>query len=116
MGPAPLSMLRTVRPALGYSWRRKPAPKAPSMYRAGVSRSVLRSRAASARTWARRRCASTSGEGLVELGNQVLDILDAHREPHQAAGDAQARAHVLGQRRMRHDRRMLDQALHAAQA
>src|SRR6185503_16172340 len=55
-------------------------------------------------------------ERVVQLGDQVVDALDADRQAHQAVVDAQAGAHVLGQRRVRHDRRVLDQALDAAQA
>src|SRR5437868_2983296 len=55
-------------------------------------------------------------ERMLELGDQVLDILDAHREAHQPVADAEPGAHVLGQRGVRHDRRMLDQALDAAEA
>src|SRR3954464_8728460 len=55
-------------------------------------------------------------ESMLQLGDQVLDVLDADRKPHQSIADAKARAHVLGQRGMRHDRRVLDQALDAAEA
>src|SRR5215470_8541613 len=53
---------------------------------------------------------------VLQLGDEIVDVFDADGEPHQAVADAEARAHVLRQRRMRHDRRMLDEALHAAQA
>src|SRR5687768_2958408 len=55
-------------------------------------------------------------EGVAQLGDQIIHVLDSHREPHQAVVDTETRAHVLGQRGVGHDRRMLDQALHAAEA
>src|SRR5256885_2182524 len=55
-------------------------------------------------------------QSVFELIEQVVHVLDADGEPHQAIADAKARTHVLGQRRVGHDRRMLDQALHPAQA
>src|SRR5437868_2718054 len=55
-------------------------------------------------------------ESMLQLGDQVLDVLDADRKADQSIADAEARAHVLRQRRMRHDRRVLDQALDAAEA
>src|SRR6185295_13944119 len=55
-------------------------------------------------------------ERVVQLGDQVVDALDADREAHQAVVDAQPGAHVLRQRGVGHDRRVLDQALDPAQA
>src|SRR2546421_10606486 len=55
-------------------------------------------------------------ECMLQLGDQIPDILDAHREAHESVADAEAGAHILGQRGVRHDRRMLDQALDAAEA
>src|SRR4051812_46783876 len=127
------------------------SPSCAAMYRAGRSRSVLRSLAARNSTCARSRAASarssavnSSGpsyerpgiatmyasaapasattrmtaliQSVFELVNQVLHVLDAHRQAHQPVADAEPRAHVLGQRGVGHDRRMLDQALDAPQA
>src|SRR5258706_6095798 len=55
-------------------------------------------------------------ERMPELGDQVLHVFDSDGQAHQAIADAKARAHVLGQRSVRHDRRMLDQALDATEA
>ena len=55
-------------------------------------------------------------ERLIEIRDQVFDVLDAHRQPHQAVADSQARADLRRQRRVRHDRRMLGEAFDAAQA
>src|SRR5207302_8563218 len=55
-------------------------------------------------------------ERVFKLGEEVVDVLDADRQAHQALVDAELGAHVLGQRGVGHDRRVLDQALDAAQA
>src|SRR5688572_3750402 len=124
------------------------------MYRAGLSRSALRSPAASAATCKRNRSESAraspvSGgsapayeipgiriiktsnpaarpsvatarrtllQRVLELGDEIVDAFDADRQTHQAIVDAEARANLLRQRGVRHDRRVLDQALDAAQA
>src|SRR3954470_8663653 len=108
------------------------SPSCPAIYRAGRSRSVLRSVAASTSTCARSRAASarssavkSSGpaeerpgiatmrltapaasaktrriaaliQSVFELIEQVLHVLDADGEAHQAVANAKARAHVLG--------------------
>src|SRR5712691_4138946 len=55
-------------------------------------------------------------ERVFQLGEEVVDVFDADRQAHQALVDAELGAHVLGQRGVGHDRRVLDQALDAAQA
>src|SRR5216684_2875084 len=55
-------------------------------------------------------------EGVFQLVDEVIDVLDADGQAHQAFVDAELGAHVLGQRGVGHDRRVLDQALDAAQA
>ena len=55
-------------------------------------------------------------EGVIQLGDEVVDVLDAYRQAHQAFIDSEVGAHVLGQRSVSHDGRMLDQALDAAEA
>src|SRR5204862_91989 len=55
-------------------------------------------------------------ERVFQLGDEVVDVLDADRQAHQAFVDAELGAHVLGQRGVGHDRRVLDEALDAAQA
>src|SRR5436190_358345 len=52
---------------------------------------------------------------VLELGDQVLDMLDADRQAHEAVADAEAGAHVLRQRGVRHDRRVFDQAFYPAE-
>src|SRR5262249_40783042 len=51
-----------------------------------------------------------------EVGDEVVGILDADREPHQAIADAESRAHLGGHRAVGHQCGMLDQALDAAEA
>src|SRR6266513_2922919 len=55
-------------------------------------------------------------ECVLQLGEEVVNALDADRQAHQALVDAELGAHVLGQRGVSHDRRVLDQALDAAKA
>src|SRR5437588_6381508 len=55
-------------------------------------------------------------ERVFQLGEEVVNVLDAHRQAHQALADAELGAHGLGQRGVGHDRRVLDQALDAAKA
>src|SRR2546421_2724823 len=55
-------------------------------------------------------------ERVLQLSDQVSHVLDAHRKAHQGVAAAKPGASVLGKRSVRHDRRMLDQALHAAEA
>src|SRR5438046_10008823 len=55
-------------------------------------------------------------ERVFQLGDEVVDVLDADRQAHQAFVDAELGAHVLWQRGVGHDRRVLDQALDTAQA
>src|SRR5713226_5754845 len=55
-------------------------------------------------------------ERVFQLGDEVVNVLDADRQAHQAFVDAELGAHVLGQRGVGHDRRVLDQALDAAEA
>src|SRR5258708_11220227 len=55
-------------------------------------------------------------ECMLQFGDQILDVLDADRKAHESIADAEAGAHVLGQRGVRHDRRVLDETLDAAEA
>ena len=55
-------------------------------------------------------------ERLAQVGDQVVRALDADREAQQPVGDPAAVALVLGDRAVRHARRMVDQRLDAAQA
>src|SRR5438105_13590110 len=55
-------------------------------------------------------------ERLLEVGAQVLDILDAHRQPHQRITDAERRARLERNGCVGHDGGVLDQAFDAAQA
>ena len=50
-----------------------------------------------------------------EVSDQIVRILDADRETDQGVGDTELLAHVGCDRGVRHQRGMLDQALHAAQ-
>src|SRR6266850_8569896 len=62
-------------------------------------------------------CGATSPaiEGLPQVFDQVLPVLDSHRQADESVVDAQLAAGLRGHRGVRHDRRMLDQALHPAQ-
>src|SRR5690606_16404930 len=59
---------------------------------------------------------SASAEGVVEVRDQVPYILDADREPDEAVADAQHRPRLRRHGGMRHDGRVVHEALHAAQA
>lgn len=52
---------------------------------------------------------------ILQIAPQILDMFYPDREPHQCIADAQQRALRGRNRRMRHDGRMLDQALDPAQ-
>src|SRR5579883_403983 len=52
---------------------------------------------------------------LVEIGEEVVEILDADRQADERVADAQRLALLGRQRGMRHDGGMLDQALDAAE-
>ena len=56
------------------------------------------------------------GERLLQIGLEVRQVLDPDGEPDQRIADADVGAHLGRHRGVRHDRRMLDQALDAAQA
>ena len=58
----------------------------------------------------------TRSRACDEVFLQVLDVLDARRDPHQAVGDAERRAPFGRHRRVRHRRRVRDQRLDAAEA
>ncbi len=51
-------------------------------------------------------------ESLLQVLQEVVDVLDAHRETNQVGGDLQGRA---GRGRVRHAPRVLDERLHTAQ-
>src|ERR1700739_3689014 len=52
----------------------------------------------------------------VQVALQVVHVLDAHRQPHERVANAESLALFGRNRRMRHDGRVLDQALDPAQA
>src|SRR5882757_5489796 len=54
-------------------------------------------------------------QSLIQISLQIFHILDAHRQPAQRVGDAELRPRRGGNAGVGHDRRMLDQAFHAAQ-
>src|SRR4051794_12810707 len=60
--------------------------------------------------------ASDLAQRLLQVGDQVAGVLDADRQPDQAVDDADAAARLRRDRGVGHDRRVLDQALHPAQA
>src|SRR5690606_28666152 len=53
---------------------------------------------------------------LIEIGDQVLDILDPARQPNQRVVDPERRALVGWNRGMRHQSRVIDETFDAAQA
>src|SRR5688500_2469985 len=55
-------------------------------------------------------------ERVLQLGDEIVDALDADRQAHQSRVDAEVRPDILRERSMRHDRRVLDQAFYAAEA
>jgi hypothetical protein len=55
-----------------------------------------------------------SPQRVVEVGDQIVDVLDADGEADEGVADAQGLALLRRQGGMRHDRRVLDQALDAA--
>src|SRR5690349_12440062 len=60
--------------------------------------------------------AARLSERLIEVGDEVVDILDADGKANERVADAE-RAALLGRERgVRHDRGMLDEAFDAAQA
>jgi hypothetical protein len=85
---------------------------------------TLRCRVAPPRPcWRRRapqgsRCASAgsgAGQARLQVREQVVAILDTHRQAQQAVADARHRARLRAHRGMGHRRRMRDQRFHAAQ-
>src|SRR5262245_48617796 len=54
-------------------------------------------------------------ERFLQFGDEIVDRFDADGQPHEAIADAEFRAHGRGQRRMRHQRGMLDEAFHATE-
>src|SRR5690606_8553938 len=59
---------------------------------------------------------SLACESLLEIGDQVVAILDAGRQPDQRIRYADRRALFRRDRPVRHDRRMLDQAFDTTKA
>src|SRR5690348_10388142 len=59
---------------------------------------------------------SGSAERMFELRDQIVGALDADREPHEAVADSELRSHRWRQARMRHEPRVLDEALDPAEA
>src|SRR2546425_3548977 len=57
----------------------------------------------------------SSRERLIEIGDQVLHVLDPHGEPHQTVAQPHLVAQRLRDARVRHRGRVPDQALHSAQ-
>src|SRR5579862_6076203 len=58
--------------------------------------------------------AAASAERGAQLRDQILDVFHAHREADQPVADAERVTHAGGERGMRHDAGMLDEALNAA--
>src|SRR5579862_8632101 len=54
-------------------------------------------------------------ESLFEIGDEVVDVLDADGEADEAVADAEGAAAVRGDRGMGHDGRVLRQRLDAAE-
>ena len=52
---------------------------------------------------------------MVELRQKIRRILDADRQAYETVGDSQRGAHRRRQRGVRHEGRLLDQALHSSQ-
>ncbi len=53
---------------------------------------------------------SVSGfEGLIEIGDQVVDVFDPHAHANQPIVDTEVRAYICGHTRVGHDGRMLDE-------
>src|SRR5688572_11115991 len=75
---------------------------------ANSARRCTRSTMALRRELCRRQC-------LLEVGDEIVHVLDADRQPHEAVADAELRAHVGRDRGMGHDGRVLDEALDAAE-
>ena len=59
---------------------------------------------------------SDRGQRLFAIGDQVVGILDPDRDADQIVGDAQRRLALVGDRQMRHRRRVAGQRLGPAQA
>ena len=55
-------------------------------------------------------------ERLLYIGDQIINVFDADRQPDEAVIDAKRRANFGRQRRVRHDRRMFGETFNAAQA
>src|SRR5690606_6534888 len=58
---------------------------------------------------------SNRGKRVLQIVDEISNVLDAHREADQAVGDAERLSRLLGDGSVRHDRGVLDEALHAAQ-
>ena len=54
-------------------------------------------------------------EGLVEICDQVIDMLDPYRDSDQGIGQPALLPDLLGNRSMRHQGRMFDKRLHPSQ-
>ena len=63
-----------------------------------------------------RRLDSESGQGLIEVLDQIGLLLEADRYPNQAVGDAELGSLLGRHRGVGHSRRLGDERLHAAQA
>ena len=55
------------------------------------------------------------GQRLVQVRDDVLDIFDSYRDPHQAIGNSEPCPTLRANCSVGHRRRMADQCLHAAQ-
>src|SRR5688572_29810404 len=58
---------------------------------------------------------AASSQRLRQFRLQVVERFHAHAQAHQVVGDAQLRAAVGGDGSVGHDRRVVDQALHATE-
>src|SRR3954462_5087807 len=99
MPPRTGGALRTAT-GLGVSGRTSRTAREPSFSRA--SRLASFGFLGPSTTW------SGLGEGLEEVVDQVLGVLDAHRKADEAVVDAQHLACLRGHRGVGHDRRVLD--------
>jgi len=55
-------------------------------------------------------------QAALQIGNQILDIFDAHRKTHESVTQTDALAHLWRHRSMRHGSGMANQTFHTAQA
>ena len=111
--PSTISTPSSPRSARGPALRRAPSSSGRARDPFSTSRTGAAARLPNAGTTLR---LAQIARAPAQVGAQVVDVLDADRQPHQRVADAERRARLGRDRRVRHDRRVLDQALDAAQA